>query len=564
MQPDQLRKLTRKWAIPIIVVMILGAVSSYLVSRRLTPIFEATGRILVVAGPAASSGSGSLNLNSTEATSTAASLLSEPALLDQVIVALHLHMSADSLAKEVSAVAESNTELVDVTVSDPSPSRAADIANALMGAYVTQVSNANANRISQAGATIQKQIDKVQAALIVAQQQLSSDLKAGHDPTAAQDAIATDTAQLTALDSSISTFEAAQAQALNTVTVAEKASTPTKPSSPNVALNTVAGGLAALLLATGAVYLVEFLDQGLRRAEDVRDRLGLPCLGVIPKFRHLPGRGKSHEPNHRHDEAVREAYRRLRINLLFATPDEKLRSVVVTSVRAGEGKTCTAANLAVALASSERHVLLIDADLRKPDQHRLFGTSLEGGLSELILKRPTAAKVQMNGFRSTQFANLSLLTSGIVPPNPAELLASKRAMALLDAIGPQEDLIVIDTAPAGLVSDAMSVAAGASATILIVEAGRTKASQAASTIDSLRDVGANVIGVVLNKTSRRVGAGYSYRYGYASSAYGQDTAPKSNEATADDLLSPQEDPVASDDHSSETMATRETLTAPLR
>ena len=76
------------------------------------------------------------------------------------------------------------------------------------------------------------------------------------------------------------------------------------------------------------------------------------------------------------------------------------------------------------------------ADLRKPDQHRLFGTTLEGGLSELILKTPTAARVQMNGFRSTNFANLSLLTSGTVPPNPAELLASKRAMALLDSIGP--------------------------------------------------------------------------------------------------------------------------------
>jgi succinoglycan biosynthesis transport protein ExoP len=170
--------------------------------------------------------------------------------------------------------------------------------------------------------------------------------------------------------------------------------------------------------------------------------------------------------------------------------------------------------------------------------------------------------VQMNGFRQTQFANLSLLTSGTVPPNPAELLASKRAIALLNSIGPNEDLIVIDTAPAGVVSDALSVAAGASATILVVEAGKTKASQAAGTIDALREVGANVIGVVLNKTSRRVGAGYSYRYGYAQ--YGPNKSPQDNEATADDLLSPQADPVLSGDQPSASAASRGALTAPLR
>jgi receptor protein-tyrosine kinase len=168
----------------------------------------------------------------------------------------------------------------------------------------------------------------------------------------------------------------------------------------------------------------------------------------------------------------------------------------------------------------------------------------------------------MNGFRQTQFANLSLLTSGTVPPNPAELLASKRASALLSSIGPHEDLIVIDTAPAGLVTDALSIASGASATLVVVEAGKTKASQAAATIDALREVGANVIGVVLNKASRRVGAGYSYRYGYPK--YGQDAPSQDHEATADDLLSPQEDLAPSRDSSPEPTGIRGPLTAPLR
>ena len=431
-----------------------------------------------------------------------------------------------------------------------------------MGAYVAQVKQANSNQIKQDGGAINSEIAAVTTTLHHEEAELAAEVAAKQNTTAVQAEISANSSLLNQLTLSYIAFQATGYQGLNTVTVAELASTPVSPASPKVLLNTVAGGLVALLLAAGIAYLIEFLDQGLRRADDVRDRLGVPCLGVIPKFRHIPGRGQAHEPNHRHDEAVREAYRRLRINLLFSTPDENLKSVVITSVRAGEGKTCTAANLAVALAGAERHVLLIDADLRKPDQHRLFGTTLEGGLSELILKTPTAARVQMNGFRPTNFANLSLLTSGTVPPNPAELLASKRAMALLDSIGPNEDLIVIDTAPAGLVTDALSIAAGASATVLIVEAGRTKASQAATTIEALREVGANVIGVVLNKTSRRVGAGYSYRYGY--SKYGQDRPSRGDEATSEDLLSPEPRPETAGDQPAKPAATRGALTAPLR
>jgi non-specific protein-tyrosine kinase len=542
MQPDQLRKLTRKWAIPIILVTILGAVGSYLVSKRLTPIYQTTGRVLINAAPG-TSGSGSLNINSTQATSTAASLITEPELLQQVIGSLHLHTNANNLAKEVSATPETNTQLVDVAVNDPSPTLSAKIANALMKAYVAQVTQANQATIDRGLGVIQDQIKAAQLALAQELAALNAEARSGADTTATRSAISATTTLISQFDLSYTQSQATQLQQLNSATVAESAPVPDSPSSPKVLLNTVGGGLVALLLAAGVAYLVEFLDQGLRRAEDVTERLGLPCLGVIPRFRHVPGRGQSHEPNHRHDEAVREAYRRLRVNLLFATPDENLRSVVITSVRAGEGKTCTAANLAVSLARSERKVLLVDADLRKPDQHRLFNTSLDGGLSELILKTPTAARVQLNGFRQTPFANLSLLTSGAIPPNPAELLASKRAIALLESIGPDQDLVVIDTAPAGLVTDALSIATGASATILVIEAGKTKASQAARTIDALREVGANVIGVVLNKTSRRVGAGYSYRYGYAGAAYGQETSSKSNEATADDLL-PQEEPIS--------------------
>jgi capsular exopolysaccharide synthesis family protein len=560
MQADQIRKLARKWAIPIIVVTILGAVTSYLVSRQLTATYEATGKVLIVAAPG-NSGSGTLNIDATEATTTAASLLTEPALIQQVISRLHLHTNANNLSRDLTATAEANTSLVDVSATDPSPTLSARIANALMDAYVAQVTSANQARVDQAGAAILSQIKSAQLTLDAELSDLTSQVNAGESTTATRTAISATTSLINQLNLSYGQFQATEQQGLNTVSVAEAAAVPASPSSPKVLLNTAGGGLLAFVLAAGIACLVEYLDQGLRRAEDVRDRLGVPCLGVIPKFRHVPGGRQAKEPNQRHDEAVQEAYRRLRVNLLFATPDDNLRSVVITSVRAGEGKTCTAANLAVAIARSERHVLLIDADLRKPEQHLLFGTTSEGGLSELILKAPTSARVQMNGFRQTPFENLSLLTSGVVPPNPAELLASKRAISLLGSIGPGEDLIVIDTAPAGLVTDALSIAPGASATILVVETGKTKASQAAKTIDDLREVGANVIGVVLNKASRRVGAGYSYRYGY--STYGQDKRSQSSRATKG-LRAPERVTRSTEQVPSAPETTRDAVTAPLQ
>jgi capsular exopolysaccharide synthesis family protein len=524
MQPDQLRKLARKWTIPILVLTIIGAGAAYFISHRLTPMYEAKGSLLVVAGPGQAGSASSLNINATQATTTAATLLTEPPLLQQVINQLHLDLGTDALAKEVAATPQNNTELVDVVVRDASPVRAAQIANSLMNDYVTQVTNQNTQRINQAGAALQAQIDGAQATLRQEEQQLATSQRSGQDTTALRSAVAADSALLSQLNLNFSSFKIAQAQNLETVTVAALASPPTAPASPSTLLNTVIGAIIGLLVALGVVALVQFLDQGLNNAEDVRQRLGLPCLAVVPRYRGLPTVGKRRgRRKERSAESAMEAYRRLRTNLLFSSPDAELKSIAITSVRAGEGKTSTAANLAVALANSEKRVLLIDADLRKPDQHRLFNKSLDGGFTELIVSQFAGAP-SLNGVYTTDFANLSLITCGTIPPNPAELLASKRAHVLLRALAEQRDVIVIDTPPAGVVTDPLSLAADASATILVVEVGKTNAAEASNVIDALRGVGANVVGVVLNKAPKRRGRGYSYTYGYSGYGTGQQAA----------------------------------------
>src|SRR5665213_2401640 len=205
MQAHQLRKLVRRWTIPVIILTLLGAAVAYAFSKSLTPIYQAKGDVLVVAGPG-QSGVGGLNINAQQATTTAAILLTEPPLLQAVIDSSHLNETVDTLAKRVTATPQTNTELVDVLVQDPSPTRAAQIDNALMTAYAAQVTQQNTVRINQAGATLQAGITQVQAAITQENQELAAAPRT-QDTTVLRDTISGNTTLLTQLTLSYSSFK---------------------------------------------------------------------------------------------------------------------------------------------------------------------------------------------------------------------------------------------------------------------------------------------------------------------------------------------------------------------
>jgi non-specific protein-tyrosine kinase len=524
MQPQHLRKLVRKWALAVAALAAVGAIVAFVVSKAMTPIYQAKGDVLVVAGvgQGGSSAPADVTLNATEATTTAATLITAPPLLQSVIDAHHLGVSVSTLAGNVAATPQANSELVDVTVTDPSPKRAAQIDNAIMTAFVAQITKQNTDRIDQTGAALQNEIKQLQATLNSEEQQLAG-APAAQAATLHQ-AITDQTTLLTQLTLNYSTFQSTQQQNLETVSVATPASTPTVAVSPRVPLNTALGGIAGLLMGLILAGALEYLDQGLKTSEDVVQRLGVPCLGVVPRYP-SPSDGRARRPQEL--LGATEAYRRLRTNLLFASPDSQLRSVVFTSTHAAEGKTQTAANVAVALASAERRVVLIDADMRRPDLHRIFSRPLHNGMSELIMNIHQSDRLSLNGSHATGQPNLTLITSGTIPPNPSELLSSNRATLLVHALERAFDTVIIDTPPVGAVTDALSVAAEASGTVVIVQAGRTNAAQAAATIESLRNVGAKVLGVVLNKANQRRRADYYYYYDSEAAAPDPAVPPKS-------------------------------------
>lgn len=213
--------------------------------------------------------------------------------------------------------------------------------------------------------------------------------------------------------------------------------------------------------------------------------------------------------------AIKEAYNSIRTKLIFTGKGEKCPIFAVTSPMAGDGKSTNAVGLAVSIATAEQRVLLIDADMRKPSVHHYFNLdSRRSGLSEILAGLTTEIKLS-----TTDNANLSVLTAGQIPPNPAELLGSKQLDVLLDYVRQYFDYIIIDMPPANIVTDASIIAEKITGYVLVVQSGKTHQQELKDAIQQLKDVNGNIVGVILNDPGNKIDTHYSthynryYRYG---------------------------------------------------
>jgi len=193
--------------------------------------------------------------------------------------------------------------------------------------------------------------------------------------------------------------------------------------------------------------------------------------------------------------SVSEAYRTLRTNIQFSQGDKEIKTIVITSTGAGEGKSTTCSNLAAALAQSGHKVLIIDCDLRRPLQHKLFNLSNEKGLTNFLIASCTIG----DAIKQTEIEGLHVITAGVIPPNPSELLNCKRFQEYLEKLKEIYDYIILDTPPAGIVTDAQILAGKTDGTVLVVDSRHTDKKAAAAAKDLLDKVGAHILGVVLNK-----------------------------------------------------------------
>ncbi|WP_110927023.1 CpsD/CapB family tyrosine-protein kinase [Bacillus massiliglaciei] len=205
---------------------------------------------------------------------------------------------------------------------------------------------------------------------------------------------------------------------------------------------------------------------------------------------------------------ISEQYRTIRTNIQFSVADKEMRSIIVTSSGPGEGKSTTAANLAVVFAQQGKHVLLIDADLRKPTVHYTFNLPNTYGMTNVLTKRMVLSEAVVE----TEEKNLYVLSSGPIPPNPAELLGSKAMKDLLEELHETFDVIVMDTPPVLAVTDATILSNICDGTILVVSSGKTETEQALKAKELLGTVNSNLLGVVLNNKKVEKN-NYYYYYG---------------------------------------------------
>lgn len=326
----------------------------------------------------------------------------------------------------------------------------------------------------------------------------------------------------------------------NNVSVVDAPLVPRHPVRPRVALSLALGAFGGLALGLGVVMARELLDRRVKVPTDIEQYLQLSCLGLLPQIEDAPPAARSKpvrsrrrrsggeaEPGpqelyvHNHPTSgVAEAVRAVRTNIVFMSPDAPFRRILITSAGPSEGKTTVACSLATAIAQSGKSVLLLDADLRRPRLHKVFQTSgARGGVTTALLDPTLLDEAVM----ATGIPNLSVLPTGPIAPNPAELLHSASFQRLLETLSARFDRIVIDSPPLVPVTDAAILSSLVDATVVVVRAFQTSKDSARQAVRSLRDVKARIAGAVLNDIDFSRGEyGYYQYYAYKKDGYGAD------------------------------------------
>ena len=376
-----------------------------------------------------------------------------------------------------------------LSATDRNPTVAAEIANAYPEAYIAVRSAADRSALDQAQQLVQREIDAIPS-----QQRLS--------------------AYAQALQSRSEQIKILAALQTGNAQVADSAAVPTSPSSPRPVRAAVIGLLLGLVVGSLLAVLVERADRRIRTIAEAEDLYDTPLIGVIPQHPSL-GAGLSS------DQKVSEAFRMVRARMRYYNVDREMRIVLVTSAEVGEGKSTVAVNLAaIAAEGSAKRVLLIDADLRRPSVGRTVASRTRTGLSELLTEPDQDLATAVADLVVQPYADddgtFDVLLAGAIPPNPAELLESQRMFDLLRYVATAYDMVILDTAPVSVVSDAIPLIPQADGVIVVVRLKKSRRDLSRRLAPQLRALHAHVLGLVANGVAA---GGASDYYGYGTGYY---------------------------------------------
>ncbi|MDQ6794913.1 MAG: polysaccharide biosynthesis tyrosine autokinase [Chloroflexota bacterium] len=490
--------VVRSWFVVIAAAAVLAGVAGYLVSGVLPKLYEAHAKVRVIPTDTAAQTVDT----SQKLSDTYAKIATTTDFIQGVMTRLGVKdLSVKQFQDKVSVKGDPNLPFIEIIVTDLDAGNTAKIAQAMVDELI-----ATSGKVSGGTATandfLERQLRTIGNQIDVTVAKINL-IEAQSRPTPAEETqLRTLWADLADLRQTYGTFRSFTSLPANQIVEIEHPATPLDPSSPRPLFNTAISVLLGLLVATGFAFVWEKFDDRVKTPEDVERVTGLPTIGTILRMPSERGRKEIYRLatllNPR--SVVAEAFRTIRTNLEFASVDRPLRTITVTSSLPGEGKSVVSANLAVAFGQAGRRTILVDADLRRPGIHTLFSLPNETGLTDMVLSDAVSlADVAMD----TEEPNLRILTSGPVPANPAELLGSQRMAVILQRILAEADLVILDTAPVGVVTDAALVAARTDSTLLVVSPDRSSERIVRKVREALAHVNARVVGVVLNNVAPR-------------------------------------------------------------
>lgn len=490
---------------------ITAGVASYWVASQQPKVYEAKSRYLV--GPAIDNP----NVDSTQLRAavaigqTYAEVATSRPIVQSVIDKLKLNADLNTFTQNVNATFIEGTMILTIQVRASDPQTAAVVANALGEALVErspggpsslqaaqrQEARSQITRLQESIRSTQGEIDTLNTQI----QQTTVDLEQRRLMVLLDQRRAELAASQRALSDQ---YAIVQGSSANQIAVVEPAVPEPLPIAPEVARSVLAALLAGLVLGLAVMLLCEYFMDVLYLPDDLRKVSGLAYLGGIARHRKLRGNGLAQLVlKARPETLAAESYRILRANLQMPNSNRALPSLLITSPSRGDGKSEIAANLAISFAQAGKRVILVDANLRRPRLAALFEVPDQDGLSSL-LEQPAHLPQPI---LIPSIPNLAVLPSGAPTANSSEILASRRMSELLHEFKSQADIVILDSPPL-LYSDALALAPQVDGVLLVANSGATGRQQTAGAVESLRLVGANLIGTVLNRV--KPGAAYNY------------------------------------------------------
>jgi non-specific protein-tyrosine kinase len=445
--------------------------------------------------------------------STYIRILTGQPVLEETIAILGLSENPNIFVDKITVDLVGGTNLIRLRVSDTSESQAILIADTLARVFINQVQElviepyvSNINIISTQLDEVSDKIERTQLDIeTLTLEKIQSETELGR----LEGVLTENQIDKRSIQHDIESLSLTSSDEAETVILSELAQEPTRPIQRG-RLYFLIALVIGLLVGVGLAFFLEYLDDTIKTPQDITETLGLSTLGSIPKV----SNGENElvvieQPR----SPTAEAFRMLGTNVRFTIQDKSLSTLLVTSPEPRQGKSMIVANLGAALAMLDTKVIIIDADLRLPRQQILFNYRTNDGLTDALLYG-----VSDNLLQPTKIDNLSVLTSGRkLPPNPTDLLSSHSMRELLEQMTGLADLIIIDSPPVLNIADTAALSSPVDGVLVVLEAGVTKQTSAQQALINLDNVGANLIGAVLNSVPKHVMGSYYYHQGISQS-----------------------------------------------